>query len=401
MTIIFKQMLPLFFCIYIVLAAYPITDSMTLGDVIMFILTSSVIFINKKLTICKELWFFLGYIVIQTFVLLFLSKPFIFFRASLVKLIHVIILYIIASCVSKYCDRQRFFKIYTYFSCICMVAIVFQFLQIWLFQVPKSILVPFSAYVAKDYELLTTSIRPTAFFLEPQHFASFIIPLLIIELRKRALMFSGLITFCIILSTSTQGIALVGVVWTLYFISYGKLSFMKKLVGFMIILSLITISVQTDLFIGAINKIESGTFDNNIRIFRAYQVFNDMPLSDKVSGIGIKNVNDYIGSTGVAKQWYLGFNSPARNFISSFFGNFVEFGVLGGILFLSMLFNMFRKSKFTGRCIVISLLVSSFVSTISYNVWFVFYFCIYRFVLDEKFLMFNSVGDNKWIKLVF
>lgn len=400
MNAIINKTVAFFFCFYIILAAYPVTNSLYLGDIIMMILTSLLIVKKRKLVICNELGLFLGYVVLQTLFLQLLSKPYILFRPSIVRLIHTIILFVISSCVSIYCDKKYFFKIYTAFSCLCMAAVFFQFVQVWVLHKPMSILIPFPQNVSKDYELLNSIMRPSAFFLEPQHFASFIIPLLVINLLNGKIMFSALITFCIIMSTSTLGVILSAVVWFLYFLAYGEISKGKKLLSCLVVLFFITLGVQTGAFVGAINKIESGTFNDNIRIFRAYEVYMDMPLIDQITGIGTKNVNAYLSSAGVAPQWLYSDLSRVRNFISSFFGNFIEFGFLGGLLYLWMLVRMFKKSKFAGKVITISILVSSFAVSMTYNVWFLFYFCLYRFVKDEDYLP-PMEEQKKWLRLVF
>lgn len=398
MKSLLNKLLAFFFCIYVILAAYPGTGVLSLGDIIMISLVFFTFLSYQTLVYYNELKLFSIYVILQTLLIILLNRPYISQVGAFNRLLAMVLLYFVASYVSMYADRSAFLKIYTIVSIICMAGIVFQFAQVWIFHTGKTILIPFYSLASKDETLLLSSIRPTSFFLEPQHFASFILPLLVIELRRQNIIFSAIITLCIFLCTSTQGIVLAGIVWIIYFVAFRDIRKWAKMLAVVVIIVFALLGTQTDLFITTIEKAGNYTFSDSMRLFRAFEIYKDMPIMDKITGIGTKIVNNYISVTGVASIWYRNPLTESRNFISSFFGNFVEFGFIGGILYLAMLVTMFKNGRTTGKTVVIIIILSSLSMTITYNVWFVFYFCMYQFLKDESYLNILE-GNRKLIRV--
>lgn len=171
----------------------------------------------------------------------------------------------------------------------------------------------------------------------------------------------------------------------MFFIAVDQKRKLRSRVAMLIvIIAFVVAFIYTDLFIGAIDKIQSGTFENNIRIFRAFDVFRAMPLRDKTIGIGMKDVNNYLAYSGVCNRWLMSELSPAHNYISSLMGNFVEFGIIGGALYIIMAIRMFAVSNTAGKGLVVLILVSALSMTITYNVWFVFYWVVFYLIYKDE-----------------
>ena len=265
-----------------------------------------------------------------------------------------------------------------------LLLVVIQAVEVWILKSPMTIMIPFYEHTMKDQSILLASRRPSAFFLEPQHLCSFLLPLLLIEMKKQNYIRAGVLTFTILLSTSTQGVVCAAVLWGILLMFDKQRKLKSKIVKLVLIISFVFAFIYTDLFIGAVDKIQSGTFDNNIRIFRAFDVFRAMPVEDKIVGIGMKNVNNYLAYSHVCNRWLMSELSPAHNFISSLIGNFIEFGLIGGIAYVVMLIKMFRKANITGRIFVVLIILSALSATITYNAWMMFYWVLFYVISDEQ-----------------
>lgn len=373
------------FALYIILSSHNIYGSYSVGDILMLGLIILHIITRRKFNFEKNIFIFWFYITLQTLILIALNRPYAATIPTVNKYIKLSIMFVIAQALIEYVDIKKFYKVYFVVVVISMIGIAFQSIEVYILNRPMTILIPFSQYAAKDQVLLQSTKRPSAFFLEPQHFASFVLPMLILELRNGKYFFSGLITASVFLSSSTQGIVCCAIIWFLYFIVFGKKQIKSKIIMTFFIAVIIWLTLYTDMFYTAINKIQSGTFTNNIRIYRAFEVYMKMPFSDKLTGIGMKNINNYLIFSGVCNKWIMSEYSAAHNFISTIGGNFVEFGLIGGIGYLLMLFNMFIRAEKTGRVLVIIIFISAFSQTIAYNVWFVFYWVMfYMFISEDK-----------------
>ena len=378
-----EKMVTVLFCLFIILSSYGFIGSTSIGEVLMFAMSLvALIFTRKFSRVSGLLWLWL-YIVLQTIVLLFLSKPYATLMPTLNKLIRLSMMFFIVMVIADIIDSRLLYKIYWIISSAAIVCVIIQAVQIWILNVPMTIMIPFYEYTLKDQTMLLSSNRPSAFFLEPQHLCSFLLPLLLIEIKKQEYFKAGILSFTILLSTSTLGLICTGIVWIMFLVFDSNRKLKSKIVMSLLIVSFIVAYIYTDLFTGSISKIQSGTFDNNIRIFRALEVFAEMPFTDKITGIGMKNINNYLAYSGVCNKWLMSNLSPAHNFISSFVGNFIEFGIIGGIGYLLMTIKMFIQSSMAGKVFVVLILVSALSMTISYNVWMVFYWVMFYTINNE------------------
>lgn len=378
------KLLSVFICLHIVLSSYALVGSITIGDGILVLLSAVAVLFTRKFCDIKGLLPFWIYITVQTIVLLLLSKPYATPLPTFNKYIRLCMMYFIVIVIVDIIDYQLFYKTYWAVSALAIVCVLIQAVQIWVFKTNMTVMIPFYEHAVKDQALLLSSQRPCAFFLEPQHLCSFLLPLLLIELKNQKYLIAGILTVAILLTTSTQGTICAGVVWMFFIATDRERRMRSRIAMLVVIIALIVAVMYSDLFIGAIEKIQGGTFENNIRINRAFDVFKAMPVSDKIVGIGMKDVNNYLAYSGVCNRWLMSELSPAHNFISSFMGNFVEFGIIGGLLYIIMAIRMFAVSNTAGKCLVVLILVSAFSMTITYNVWFVFYWVVFYLIYKDE-----------------
>ncbi len=378
------KIVTIFFCLYIILSSYSFIRSLSIGDVIMLFLAIVTLIFTKKINNVRGLLFFWIYIAFQTSVLLVLSKPYAALLPTMNKFIMLSIVYFTLFVIVDVINPHILYKVYWIISALAITCVVIQAVEVWILKSPMTIMIPFYEHTMKDQSILLASRRPSAFFLEPQHLCSFLLPLLLIEMKKQNYIRAGVLTFTILLSTSTQGVVCAAVLWGILLMFDKQRKLKSKIVKLVLIISFVFAFIYTDLFIGAVDKIQSGTFDNNIRIFRAFDVFRAMPVEDKIVGIGMKNVNNYLAYSHVCNRWLMSELSPAHNFISSLIGNFIEFGLIGGIAYVVMLIKMFRKANITGRIFVVLIILSALSATITYNAWMMFYWVLFYVISDEQ-----------------
>lgn len=383
-----ENIVTVFFILMINLSAYPIMgSSIVLGEILLLGSSAFLLIFNRKFCDVKGLGWFWLYILIQSLVLALLSVPYAEFRLTIIKFILLSMRFFIVLVIASRINPKLLYKIYWI---ICLIAIGFVFIQaiqIWILNVPMTIMIPFADLSSKAETLSYIENRPCAFFLEPQHLCSFFMPLVVIELNKENYVKAGILTFTILLTTSTQGLICAAAVWIMFLLTDDARKLRSKLIILLLILVFVILFLYSNLFVGSLEKLQNTSLDTNIRTVRSFEVFKAMPFFDKITGIGMSNVNNYLKYSHVCSEWILSEKAPARNFISSFFGNFVEFGVVGGICYLLMTASMFKSANKTGRIFVILILLSALSQTITYNSWMIFYWVIFYTISDDKKLI--------------
>jgi len=364
----------LFLSIYNILSHHPvITDYTYISDFIFIFLSIIILVQRKTIYIYKPMLYFFIFVCFQSLLLAFFERNYLTSRGVLIRLTLMFLFFYITFMFTKQINR-KYFSFFYYALCILSMVVMFvQGFYVYILNIGVFPLIPFFDRASKDIDMINIY-RPTAFFFEPQHYASILLPFLIICLYKKRLTLSLLITLSILISTSTQGIVICSVFWIIHIFEV-KIKSIYKWLSLVAIILLVLFFLNSDFFTFSQNKILNVNISDDIRVTRAWGVFYDMPLEHKFTGIGMGVVNDYITITGNANKWLLGQNIIARTFLSSLGGNFVHFGIVGGLLYIYLILKAFigTKNNNIGRKLVILIFLSSFSQLIVFNNWFVFY----------------------------
>jgi len=272
-----------------------------------------------------------------------------------------------------------------------MVPIFIQALRLYLFSIPA---VPIQILPIPESELhywgFMQGSRPSGFFSEPQAYASFMIPLLVLSLKRQEYKFSYIISLSLIVSTSSLGIIMTGLI-NLYFLFLSKIKTYQKVSISITLLIFVYLLLNIDMFKFSINKIETTDFTNNIRLTRGFVVYSTFNTWDYIFGISntlqsyvIRNIQDeYVQEYISAKsENLLGYSNTAA-------GVFIEFGLIGAIFFWRMLYKMFVNEDKNWRIFLYIIIILSFSQTCLFNAWFVFFYFIYLGSCDK-----NSYAKN-------
>ena len=379
-NLIYKSILTSLFCLYIFLDFYK-TPIFSFGHLIMIVGAIYLVITRKKNSSMLMLIFLYAWILIQSIVLILLNLDYVDNGELIKNTIYFLTFIMIVITFPPNIDFVLMKKILFFISYICLGALFVQAFTLYILELPITSWTLFKSLTDRVFDAYTGS-RPSSFFYEPQHYASFMIPIIILKLMDKKILYPIIISFSVVLSTSTQGILIVFVIWILYLL-YSR-NYKIIFAGTLVVALSIYLFISLDVFSYALDKLRATDFMNNIRVPKPWFIYYEMPLSDKIIGIGINNVNNYIYSTGVAQRWYLSAAHQSPNFLSSLGGNFVHFGFFGGFLFILFLFNIQKKLINEQKILIIIIFLSALSQTIIFNSWFVYYVVISVAIIENN-----------------
>lgn len=221
--------------------------------------------------------------------------------------------------------------------------------------------------------------RSSSIFLEAAQFAQILIPFLIIELFTKEKISQNAIalTAVLLLLRSGNGLLLMAIVWGIRLFVYRQSS--KKFLFLLLLAPVIILGVKyyislesstilIERFNGIENNVDNSTQSGFIRIFRGYYLFGALPLEVKLFGLsGLEALNvEILGS----KVYWL-FNRDL--YLNSFQDKLVYLGIIGTCLYYGWILSYFSKITICGKVILISFLVLSFMASISFPIFLLYF----------------------------
>ncbi len=229
---------------------------------------------------------------------------------------------------------------YRYIKIIALISSFFLFVQYYLYS-KGIVLYGFLPFIGidslKDYVNISISYgRPNSFFLEPAHFAIYVLPVYALSLFKKQYITSIILLLALILSTSSTGIV-TAIIVTVIFVAKGKkipviIKWIFALVGLIVILQSIPLINESSFF----QKISFVGLKENIRVFGTLGYFKYLNVKELLLGVGINQISQYM-------KIFVDLN--VANYSNSFFFSFLSFGVLGGIIWNSYIIRLWNLSK--------------------------------------------------------
>lgn len=272
------------------------------------------------------------------------------------------------------------FKIYKLFAIFASITILIQFVQIHFFNqiVHQIMLFP----MERPMGWYNEGLRPQGVFPEPQVFATFMLPILVLVLRKSEYISAIFFTIAIFASTSSLGILCAAAVWG-YHVFFSEISITKK-IALILLIAIGTITLtQTSLFEYGINKITSTNFTNNVRLTRGFTIYSKLPIINKLFGIGVNNLAYYQESGQIILNDYMSIAMRNPSYVTTMSDLLIGFGLFATLLYLLFLFNLFWNSDC--RLLVILLFVLSFAQTILFSgVWYLYMVVIFATLKEEN-----------------
>lgn len=190
--------------------------------------------------------------------------------------------------------------------------------------------------------------RPRSFFTEPSHYASFMLPLLFLNLLYKDYRYGAINMVFLLLSTSSLGI--VTGAFLLIVMSFKHTSFKIKLLLIIFLIVGYFCFLNLDIFQFARDKIASsngGDESSSLRIFFTASVWAELPIDLKMLGIPSYSIGDFLqhNSKYIPNQlvWVLQ-DESSINYASSIWFVAVKFGLIVWGVYLFFYIRNIKKS---------------------------------------------------------
>ena len=209
----------------------------------------------------------------------------------------------------------------------------------------------------------------SGFFSEKAHFATYIIPAVLIYLEgyesvRRNAIKAAIISVVVLFSASSTGVLAIAIIWMLELLS-SNIGTNKKILICILLLGGIGIHFSligfSDAYANSIGRLFDGgglvNSKTSVRIFRGFDIFSKLPLINMIFGIGYRQYSNYSMIYNISSSLDEGllnidyFNTVAQVLIYT--------GIVGMVLVLSIIVPLL-KHKTAGRKLLLVYLALSF-----------------------------------------
>ncbi len=383
------------------------SDKLSFGDVFIIILLLYILFFGiprKKLEISDKgfLVFTIWLIVSSIFSNLIINN--IFTSSSVSAFLKIITYSLLILIVPKYLNKEKVTNVYFNIIVTCSIIIFIQFILYNVFNVMTSLVINskyFPALFVND-DYFTTGYsnllfnngiyRPASFFSEPALFAQYAVPGVLLKLfssnNKSKYLPALFVSIAILLGHSANGTIYVMVIWLIVLLDAiliklkNKQFSIKSKTGFVLLIIIVLspfiipklyslIAGKNDLsLINRLTEItaSSGQTSGSMRVLRGWQIYNGLGFFEKVIGIGVGNIIQYLDMhQGIVFM----FSKSYNGYMSGLPSIFVFTGFIGGLLFIGWLFKYLISKNVTSKSLAIFLLLYLIASSSFYTLIFV------------------------------
>ena len=219
----------------------------------------------------------------------------------------------------------------------------------------------------------TWGFRLNSIFQEPSYFAIYTLPLFAYNLKNRKLIFTFIYFLALLLSSSSLGI-IGGSIVVIYFLFVRRIKAIYTLGAIFIFsfIHLILINLSTfyqSSLIRSFEKINNILIDSQIRLSGNFYLFEYLPTSNKLIGVGINQMQNYFGN-GIS------------NYSNSIVITVINFGIIGLVSYFIFLVFMGLLAKKEGRFEYFSIFI--LILLVDYFIYNSFFYYILVFVFIEN-----------------
>lgn len=213
--------------------------------------------------------------------------------------------------------------------------------------------------------------RPSAFFSEPSHYASFVLPAIFLSLQKKNGLFFLVLGCGILCSGSTNGIAGLIVILFMFFFVEGKKSIKSLILLSVVAITLFCVS-QSELMSDGMSKIENTDVKNYSRLLGSLPVFSLFTWKEWLLGFGQGNKLSYMAFYHI----FVGIDTYDP-YINTYLGMLANYGILGFAAFVLFMVKLWRKyTKGTTKTYLVLFLTLSLSTSMLFN-WTMLYYMIF------------------------
>lgn len=217
--------------------------------------------------------------------------------------------------------------------------------------------------------------RSCSCFLEPSHFAQFLLPLLALELgflhekRKDLGFYAIFFTLILVMIRSGVGLLVCAALWGFFILSSHHSWYTKYFIVVPVVF------LMAFFFIRGYSGTEQGsqvferasqlnTTDYSyissgiIRIYRGYWVYGSLDATSQLVGVGVGGADDAIDRSQVAWMFKGG-----EHYLNNIQTLLIGYGIIGLFLFLLFLFRMTRNTPFWATISIVAFLTTSLMES--------------------------------------
>ncbi len=286
----------------------------------------------NRAKVFKPLLYFVLYWFIHTVVIMVVDD--VNFNGIIAQIIYFMSVFVLYPNL----DIQKMRGSFNWVAIIAIVGLLYQ----WADLVRGGYVHPLSipGLTMSEGRLLSESIRPSSFFMEPAAYVEFMILPLFWSLLDKKRIWTFLIILSIFLTTSTTGILLSFIMLGMsMFGQRAKIQsiFVVLLIGVTAFYSLTHFSA----FSAGIEKIQNTDTETNVRLTQGIKVVRTMDSADFLFGVLYDNAFNYCKSRQVSDIEYYGKNV----FMPTFWEVILLYGFVGLILYLRIYVKIFKMNK--------------------------------------------------------
>lgn len=249
-------------------------------------------------------------------------------------------------------DLDKLYKWWRIIGVLFMIGLFYHSIEYYVFNhyvdMIKLPFLPLSDNKVFEKILTIDYTRPRSFFTEPSHYASFMLPLLFLNLLYKDYRYGAINMVLLLLSTSSLGI--VTGAFLLIVMSFKHTSFKIKLLLIIFLIVGYFCFLNLDIFQFARDKIASsngGDESSSLRIFFTASVWAELPIDLKMLGIPSYSIGDFLqhNSKYIPNQlvWVLQ-DESSINYASSIWFVAVKFGLIVWGVYLFFYIRNIKKS---------------------------------------------------------
>lgn len=228
-------------------------------------------------------------------------------------------------CFTNYVRLEDFMSPYIITSIFFMLGLLYQVYLLFIqHQIIDGPIVLFPSLLSKNNVVDSEIHRPMSFFSEPQAYATWMVIFSIIMIEQKRFLLAALATLTILLSTSTEGLVLIAVVWIM-FVIFSKSKWRVKVLVIAAILFIASQYTSLEFFEVGYNKAMNTDYEKNERLFQGFALFKRLDITGFLFGKGTAINSFYAGFAS-----YAGLTGDSV-YMSDAIGVFVSYGVFVGV----------------------------------------------------------------------
>lgn len=278
--------------------------------------------------------------------------------------------------ITRFC--VVFLRLYI-ICCVCFSVFLFiQYFGFWFLNIKISGLIPFLGLYNEEIETISDIsrlLRISSVFSEPSHFALYCFPAITVLLNnfimfKKKYIYLVIIFSAIIISTSANGLVLALLSLFLYICGkyFIRLNIKHIIVGSLLIFVIGYAAYRSEF----VSEITYGLFvqqedqtqsKSDARIYRGFDFYYNLPLTEKIFGVGWREAESYCLANN--QQMHAKYYIEAFDYFNSIAGILIYSGIIGFILFIAFIKDIWKYSTNKGyHALIITILISMISSSI-------------------------------------